>query len=645
MTQTFQAAAAGFTQQMDDLTRSGPQLVTALDKAGLKGTSMADAFQIAQNSLLDLSHAFGKNGELNKQAMTMVGNYVAANVPMTQNAGALGAAIGAQTIMSQGSVKQLQQVNQSMDSMTSIMTGGAAGMATLFGMLGGAPVTKGGTRAGIQLSAPPAYSQMARALTSFTSAGGASAWNTFAGSQGYIASEEQNLDQIRTALTLTQGLSSPFTVQQGMGLAGFQLEQLLPMAKQSPAALAMIMQQASQMGIGASGPNGGYYDSSKSLAQNYQDAEKAIGGIADSTKQANSATNDMTVKLSQIPAIAKQFSTTVGTTLQSQEAANAATSLLGIQKSALGGGVNKAAIQDWVDSAKAAGIEGGKALTSTINAQLGSMGVSHAMQLKIDAVVAPPKLPAMPKPPPIEYAARTATPVPSPAAPHGGTVNYGSHVQTPVAPPAPAGGTVVYHSVVIGPGGARGGGCICSGVSASSGSRVQGPRHRLRGHRARHARARRARRAQGHGGGRSGRPPARQHPRFPVRRDHRGSLLSRSRGQLPGRHGAGRPGTPHRHAVGPRVGGRRCLAAGMTAGRTAALTGATAGARTGRWLTPVAVHMASVAPPAVAALGGSSQFPGAAGPMPGKRRTRSSTRSRRPSRTCPVPGTGLPRRS
>ena len=91
-----------------------------------------------------------------------------------------------------------------------------------------------------------AYAAMAQALTSFTSPSGAAAWNTFAGSQGLVTAEEQNLDQIRTALTLTQGLSSPFTPGQAQGLAGFQLEQLLPMAKRSPAALAMVMQQAAQ---------------------------------------------------------------------------------------------------------------------------------------------------------------------------------------------------------------------------------------------------------------------------------------------------------------------------------------------------------------------------------------------------------------
>jgi hypothetical protein len=389
----YSQAAAGFTRQMSDLIRSGPQIQKAMSDMGIKGASLADAFQFAQNSLLDLSHAFGSNGKLNQQAMTMMKNYGAALVPMTQNAGALGAAIGAQTIMSQGSVKQLQEVNQSMDSMTSVMTGGAAGMSSFFGLLGGAPVTQ--KKGGINLTAPPSYKDFAQALTSFSSAGGASAWNTFAGSQGLITAEEQNLDQIRTAMTLTQGLTggaggSPFTPQMGQGLAGFQLEQLLPMTKNSSAALAMVMQQMSQVGIGSQGPNGGYYDTSKSLAQNYKDAEKAMKGVADNAGQANAATRAMTISTSEIPAIAKTFSTTVGTTLQSKEAAQAATDLLSLQSGARGGTVNKSALRDWVAMAQDAGVKGGKALTQTMDMQLKGMGgFSGSMTKAINSALDP----------------------------------------------------------------------------------------------------------------------------------------------------------------------------------------------------------------------------------------------------------------
>ena len=56
--QQYTQAAQGFASQMGELVNSGPELQAALKKAGMKGVSMADAFQIAQNALLDMSHAF-----------------------------------------------------------------------------------------------------------------------------------------------------------------------------------------------------------------------------------------------------------------------------------------------------------------------------------------------------------------------------------------------------------------------------------------------------------------------------------------------------------------------------------------------------------------------------------------------------------
>src|SRR6185312_15483985 len=175
----YAQAAQGFAGQLGNLVGAGPQLVADLKKAGLKSVNMADAFQIAENSLLDLSHAFDKHGNLTKQAQQMLTNYVSAIGPMTRSGGAFNAAVGAQQIMASPAMQDVSKVNQAMDSMTQIMSGGPAGMATLFGMLGGTPTTV--SHGGMKLQAPPAVSAMAKALTSFTTTSGASAWNTFAG--------------------------------------------------------------------------------------------------------------------------------------------------------------------------------------------------------------------------------------------------------------------------------------------------------------------------------------------------------------------------------------------------------------------------------------------------------------------------------
>jgi hypothetical protein len=241
-------------------------------------------------------------------------------------------------------------------------------MATLFGMLGGTPTTI--THGGRQLKAP-ALSAMAGSLTSFTTAKGAAAWNTFAGSSGMVAAEQQNLDQLRTAMTL-----GAMTQPQAAGLAGFQIQQMLPLAKKSPGALAMLMQQGQQMGIG------GYYDPSKSQGQNYSDAVKAFSKIADSAKQANAATNKMTVGLSRLPQVAQQFAQGFNANIMSQDVAKAATAMNSVISGAGKAKVDTSGIQSLVTSMKQAGVTA-TAIGPVIQNALQHAGVSGSMQKKI----------------------------------------------------------------------------------------------------------------------------------------------------------------------------------------------------------------------------------------------------------------------
>lgn len=378
--QTYAAAAQGFGQTMTDLIGAGPQLVTALKKAGLKSVSMGDAFQIAQNALLDLPHAFGKDGKLNKTSVQMLSNYVSGIAPMTRSGGGFNAAIEAQQIMSSPAMKSLSQVNQAMDSMTQIMSGGPAGMATLFGMLGGTPVTT--KHGGLKLAASPAMAKMAQALTSFTTPGGAAAWNTFAGPQGFVAAEQQNLDQLRTAMTLS-AIGQPGAA----GLAGFQIQQMLPMAKKSPAALAMLMQQGQQMGIG------GYYDPSKSQGQNYAAEVKSLASVADNAGKANRQMNNMTVSLSRLPVLARQFSQNFNADVMSKQVAAAATSFSKITAAARSGKLDTGAIGGLTGQLKAAFGGNMGAVRAQIQQALSTSGLSAGMQrkimLQVDANVGP----------------------------------------------------------------------------------------------------------------------------------------------------------------------------------------------------------------------------------------------------------------
>ena len=372
--QVYANAATTWEQTQADLINAGPQLVSALKKAGLKTVGMADAFQIAQNALLDTTHAFGKDGKLNKTAQTMLQNYVKGIAPMTQTGGAFNAAIGAQQIMSSPQMKALAQVNQAMDSMQQITSGGPAGMATLFGMLGGTPTKV--SHGGMKMQAPPAVAAMAKALTSFTSAKGASAWNTFAGSQGFVAAEQQNLDQLRTYMTL--GAMGP---GQAAGVAGFQLQQLLPMAKKSPAALAMLMQQGAGIGIG------GYYDPAKSQAANFAAFQKQLGAQAFDSKGLTAAMNQAVVKASNIPATAAQFVQGVHGNIQAQQVAQASRDVMSLKAGAGKGMVAQGALTNLVAQFHAVGIQGGAALKSSIDAALRQAGVGKAMRVKIEAQV------------------------------------------------------------------------------------------------------------------------------------------------------------------------------------------------------------------------------------------------------------------
>ena len=376
--QVYANAATSWEQTQADLINAGPQLVTALKKAGLKTVGMADAFQIAQNALLDTTHAFGKDGKLNKTAQTMLQNYVKGIAPMTQTGGAFNAAIGAQQIMSSPQMKALSQVNQAMDSMQQIASGGPAGMATLFGMLGGSQIPVKKTAAGIQMQAPPAFKAMAKALTSFTSAPGASAWNTFAGSQGLVTAEQQNLDQLRTYMTL-----GAIGSRGAAGVAGFQLEQLLPLAKKSPAALAMLMQQGAGIGIG------GYYQGTGTAAdqaKNYAAFSKALGGQAFDSKHLTQAMNQAVINASNIPATAAQFMQGVHGSIQAQQVAQASQDVARLRQAAAGGTVAIGAGRDLASVFKAQGLHG-QALTGSIDAALKQAGVSRTMRVNIEAQV------------------------------------------------------------------------------------------------------------------------------------------------------------------------------------------------------------------------------------------------------------------
>ena len=342
----YSQAATGFAQQMGDLVNAGPQLVDALHKAGLKGVSMADAFQIAQNSLLDLSHAFDSHGNLTKTAQNMLSNYAATIGPMTQNGGAFGAAIAGQQIMSSAAMQNLSKVNSGDGLHDQQIMPGPPRMAGVGpAAMTANPVYRGDGESPRLVHHPRQRGGMEhvrvhRARTQ----------------PGIITQMQQFNDQMRTGLTL--GALTP-----GQAAGNDRVSRLKQCParwlKKSPAALAMLMQQAAQQGSAAT--TGQAEIPGAELRRACAKSRRS----ADSAKQTNAAIlHDH--QPPNLPTVAQQFAQGTAAQIQSQEVAKAAQDAMNIK-----GGINiKANAADLVSQLKAAGVQGGAALKASLDAIL-----------------------------------------------------------------------------------------------------------------------------------------------------------------------------------------------------------------------------------------------------------------------------------
>lgn len=263
---------------------------------------MGKAYDVATMAQLQLGSAFEKNGRLTSQAKTMIANLQAGYQAMNFSGGQFGAAVGAQTAMSGLQHSQIGAVNSAYDQLLQIVTGGAAGASGFFGTLGGAPVSR--TRGGYKMQAPPAFAAMAQALTSFTTPGGAAAWSALTNSQsGLIPQLGSQTDWLRTMQTMG-ALSSGQTTQ----MAAFQMQQLLPMMRHSPAGLAMLSTIGQEFG-------GPVMQAGLSQEQNFKNIAKWTGQFAADAKTYNQNMNKGTVAASSIPRDAQQFVQQIGSNI------------------------------------------------------------------------------------------------------------------------------------------------------------------------------------------------------------------------------------------------------------------------------------------------------------------------------------------
>jgi hypothetical protein len=433
----------------------------------------------------------GPGGKISATGLQMMKQFMTTYAPMTGTGpGAILGAASAQDIMSFSGMKSLQAVNQAADSVSQIMTGGAAGTAALVQLLGGTPITA--KKEGIQVAAAaaPATKAFAKALSSPFTQSGAAAWAAFAGQGGQLPAEEQNLDQLRTAITL-----GALTSGQSQQLAAYQLMQMLPEARNSPAALANLMSMGAQAGIPGMNYFTGSSQSGANLAKQYAAAAAAISKSAGTRNQATSLTNAEAVKLSNLPALAASLITsqTGASALDTAEVTQAGTQALAIQQAVAAGkplGGNLSGLVATLMAGQGTKYQPG-AIGASLTSILGQEGIGGS---KLSGLVQQGKVIYKSEydktnPPPAKGVVNFDNHLkPIPAQQGKGTINFDNFLK-PVPPQTAAGtviyknvltrpsvptlsGTIVYHAIISGPGNIAGAGQLGS-LGGHTGSGMQ----------------------------------------------------------------------------------------------------------------------------------------------------------------------------
>ena len=317
-----QAQASGAIQQLTgqytDLLNAGQQIASVFK------VSIPEAFQLANQSGLQLATALGPNGKLTAVALQQVANAQTGIARMTGGIGSpvYNAATGAVQIGQGLAGSQLSTVNSAYDQLVQNAAGGTSGATGFAGALQalqtlGASLPAAQAQAEIAKLSPAATQKsaadVAKALTGFSSPASQAAWSAFSStsttSPGLLQNVESMMDQLRTAQTsgvLSQG--------QVAGAGAYEAKQLLPYAKQSPAALA-------QLGIISQEIGGPAYQAGKSQAQNFAAISGAIDKASDSAKGYTATQNTMAIGMSDISSQAESFSSVLSTDLTNSMAA------------------------------------------------------------------------------------------------------------------------------------------------------------------------------------------------------------------------------------------------------------------------------------------------------------------------------------
>jgi hypothetical protein len=438
----YAANTKGVSNQLVQMTQAGQATLTAMKSLGISGASLSDAFSYMTEAMISPKDV-GPGGKLDATAKSQLASFVKAYQVMTGRSvidaaggralggvsvSALSSAAGADYVMASPQMKSLSQINQALDSMTAIMTGGPGNAAALYGLAAGAPAAVAAAAGGPGITGA-GNALMARALRNIFTPGGAAAWTQFAGPQGIIAASQANMDQLRTFMTLG-GLTGPQAAQ----LGAFELKQFAPMTAQSPMALAMLQQQAMQAGVPG-----------VMMGQSYGATQRAINAHAGTAQQANALMTAGTRAVANIPSVANFLNPNANVSPLEQamyaQLGNLLPGVIGHPTAA-----NVRQLTGLIGMLPGGTGVSGKGMRVAVDGILQQLHVPGNLRVKIEGEIAPPKLPSVPKPPKVEWQSHLTAPhVPQVTPP---TVIYHSKVIPPVPPVVH--GIAIYTSVMTG---------------------------------------------------------------------------------------------------------------------------------------------------------------------------------------------------
>lgn len=266
------------------------------------GVDFVTALGMATAAGVDLSKGITGQSKAAQQARIQIDALYLSYKQMDQTGTTLANTMNAVNIQAGLQASKVSQVNQAWDQfiqMSTSLTGSYTQLNLDLQQMGNVAQTTGGkirafttnAATGVQLS----VTQIAQALTSF-SGSSAQVWQSF----------NQSVQQANTFMDSLRVAAAAGTVSQKQygDAAKYVVAQLVPYASQSKAALAEVMAIAQE----SEGPA---YNASRGLAENYKTLVNWTDQNKNSSKNFNSELTNLTIGISNVTTVARNFAGTL----------------------------------------------------------------------------------------------------------------------------------------------------------------------------------------------------------------------------------------------------------------------------------------------------------------------------------------------